>query len=47
MSLTLIFKRTMKDALKRAGLDPKERWEHQPKDKLARIYWVVSSRRQL
>ena len=37
----------MKDALKRAGLDPKEHWEHQPKDKLARIYWVVSLRRQL
>ena len=47
MSLTLIFKCTIKDALKRAGLDPKEHWEHQPKDKLARIYWVVSSCHQL
>ena len=47
MSLTLIFKCTIKDALKRAGLDPNERWECQPKDKLARIYWVVSSCHQL
>ena len=47
VGLILIFKCTIKDTLKRAGLDPKEHWEHQPKDKLARIYWAVSSRRQL
>ncbi|PPQ86748.1 hypothetical protein CVT25_012363 [Psilocybe cyanescens] len=40
MNKFLAIRRSMKDALQRAGLDPMVHWEYQSKDKLAKVFWV-------